>query len=254
MMIPPSVNPDHKTYRYKLFDPNNVVTQIPPSPEDLPSLPLRWHEALLKDRDKVAERRDRVEWNRDYDGASDDNWSQAVMRAYRQFGSALSSGRHDGALAGRQQSRGWRLTDTPARLAALEDMRLDFLAASTMEGKGQRTDRAAAEWQRMVTGADYLIATTKSIRQPYEELIKPRDPNWAWGAQDTCGAGGGERPVLSAAANYGLLGDIVDKVAPETEADPVAVLFDMAATFGMFGLDCDPTSGSAAASTTRRSM
>jgi hypothetical protein len=44
--------------------------------------------------------------------------------------------------------------------------------------------------------------------------------------------GGGDWPILDPAALYGLAGEVVAEVGPNTEADPVAVLLTLLTTFG----------------------
>lgn len=151
-IVPPSVHPEGRPYRWIKPDGTTVTDGAVPRPADFPVIPQAWIDHIRQDCSCWAP----FDWNRYQETPGND----PVEAAYRKWAGRMTEtyGRHDAALGGVMaliafKERGW-----PGADHYLEQLQADFYRSL---GDSRSQSEAEAEWQRMVEGAEKKAATTR---------------------------------------------------------------------------------------------
>lgn len=231
-VVAPSLHPDGRQYRW--ISPDGEIGDHVPNVVDLPELPATWLAKLRADTTTSLTRRTL---------ATGHFVAPAVDRAYGQAVRGLGEGtRHDSALAGattlvRLDSLGF-----PGAADTLERLRHDFLRAV---GDSRTASEAEKEWQRIIDGAEKVVASTPSTIQRWddqapggtnvvevagEQLAGAIDPATPWPEPIPLGANS-ELPSFPAHVLPDWITDHADEVAME-----IQVPIDLPATLAIGAL------------------
>lgn len=162
-VVAPSQHPEGGVYRW--ISPDGEIGDLIPQVNELPTLPDTWVQHLQAATHTPTARRAI---------ATGSDTSPAVDRALGTAIRGLRHGtRHDSARDGAVALTRLAHLNHPGATQALDDLRNAFLTAIADRSNDRE---ATAEWDRIETGANELVATTPSSAPPWEPSNQP-NPN-----------------------------------------------------------------------------
>lgn len=161
----PSIHPEGG--KYLLTSPDGKMGFGPPLIEDLPELPETWLKRLM-----LVERPEGIAKPKMVTGT----WANSVTKIYAETMTALNmqGGRHDSMRDGANGLVRLASMSYPGAQEALDMLGHLFVAQVSSDGTRSHAE-AYSELQRILRGAEELVATTGSYRPSWDQLERPRN-------------------------------------------------------------------------------